>query len=75
MRTEALMKTEGYQPTLAEDLDIFLQLGRFGTFCNLPEIATAHRVHSASENDHGIKMSSAVLAIIKNDILATPTIR
>jgi len=65
MRTEALKKTDGYQPTLAEDLDLFLQLGRFGLFCNLPLVATGHRVHGDSENDHGIKMSSAVLDIIK----------
>jgi len=65
MRAEALKKTEGYQPTLAEDLDLFLQLGHFGHFCNLPIVGTGHRVHGDSENDHGIKMSSAVLSIIK----------
>ncbi len=65
MRTSALVKTEGYQPTLAEDLDLFLQLGLLGTFSNLSIVATAHRVHGNSENDHGIKMSTAVLSIIK----------
>lgn len=65
LRSSALIKTEGYQPTLAEDLDLFLQLGLQGRFMNLPIVATGHRVHSDSENDHGIKMSSAVLAIIK----------
>ena len=63
MRTEAVIKCEGYQATLAEDLDLFLQLGRFGTFNNLPIVATAHRVHRNCENDHVIKMSTAVLSI------------
>ncbi|HMO77664.1 MAG TPA: glycosyltransferase [Candidatus Paceibacterota bacterium] len=72
MRAAALEKTQGYQPTLAEDLDLFLQLGHFGEFKNLPIIATAHRVHDASENDHGSKMSTAVLAIIKKRHLGYP---
>ena len=65
MRTDALKKTAGYQPTLAEDLELFLQLGTHGTLANLPIVATAHRVHENSQNDHGIKMCSAVHHIIK----------
>jgi GT2 family glycosyltransferase len=66
IRTEALQKTSGYQPTLAEDLDLFLQLGKFGKFANLNKFYTAHRVHNQSENDHGVKMATAVHNIIKN---------
>jgi len=65
MRTATLKKTRGYQPLLAEDLELFLQLGKLGTFANLPGYMTAHRVHAESENDHGIKMCSAVHRIIK----------
>lgn len=65
MSADAITKTKGYQPLLAEDLELFLQLGKYGTFCNLPIFATAHRVHGNSANDHGIKMSTAVHTIIK----------
>lgn len=65
MRTEALKKTTGYQPTLAEDLELILQLGILGKLANIPKPYTAHRVHNNSQNDHGIKMAKAVDAIIK----------
>lgn len=65
IRTEVLQKTSGYQPTLAEDLDLFLQLGKVGKFANLNKFYTAHRVHKNSENDNGIKMATAVQNIIK----------
>ena len=63
-KTEALLKTIGYQPTLAEDLELILQLGQFEKFANLNDVYTAHRVHSGSQNDHGIKMARAVHHII-----------
>lgn len=66
MRWSALEKTAGYTPTLAEDLDLFLQLGLRGTFLNLKAVMTAHRVHGDSMNDHGPKMSAAVVEIVKN---------
>ncbi len=65
MRNSSLKKTTGYYNGLAEDLELFLQLGKFGTFANLNEPLTSHREHSGSANDHGIKMSSAVHYIIK----------
>lgn len=65
IRSEALAKTNGYQPTLAEDLEIFLQLGTVGKFANLPAFLTSHRIHENSENDRGINMASAVHEIIK----------
>lgn len=64
IRRDALQQTKGYQPILAEDLELFLQLGKLGTFANIPAPMTAHRVHEQSENDHGIKMCSAVHKII-----------
>jgi hypothetical protein len=66
MRTDMVLKTRGYQPTLAEDLELFLQLGLLGTFANIPKYMTAHRIHATSENDRGVKMLSAVYQIIKN---------
>jgi len=66
IRTEALKRTGGYQPTLAEDLELILQLGNLGQMANLNSYATAHRVHSDSENDHGLKMVGAVHQIIFN---------
>ncbi len=65
MRTALLQQTQGYQPTLAEDLELYLQLGRIGTFANLPENLTSHRVHAESENDHGRTIRKAVLEIIQ----------
>ena len=64
-RTTALQKTAGYQPILAEDLELILQLGKYGKLANLPHPYTAHRVHKNSQNDHGIKMASAVCKIIQ----------
>lgn len=65
MRSTAIKQTIGYQPILAEDLELFLQLGNFGKLANLPEFMTSHREHDQSENDHGIKMCSAVHQIIQ----------
>ena len=66
MRVNTLKETIGYQPLLAEDLELFLQIGTKGTLANIPEYMTAHRVHEGSMNDHGIKMCSAVHTIIKS---------
>lgn len=65
LRKTMLEKTLGYQPTLAEDLELVLQLGVHGTFNNLDSLSTAHRVHGDSQNDHGPKMAEAVVNIIK----------
>lgn len=64
-RTKTINQTCGYQPTLAEDLELILQLGKVGKLANLPFLHTAHRVHTKSENDHGVKMATAVKNIIK----------
>lgn len=65
MRRTALDQTKGYQDTLAEDLELFLQLGTLGKLANLPVYATAHRIHEGSANDRGINMATAVHHIIK----------
>lgn len=65
IRLSTLEQTEGYMDTLAEDLDLFLQLGQKGELANLPIFATAHRIHSESANDRGIKMATAVHKIVK----------
>ena len=64
-RSETLKKTLGYQPTLAEDLELILQIGSFGKFANLDGFYTAHRgLHDSSMNDRGLKMALAVHSII-----------
>ncbi|QSH39044.1 glycosyltransferase [Candidatus Kaiserbacteria bacterium] len=65
IRKTALDQTKGYQPTLAEDLELFLQLGKFGELANIPEFLTEHRVHKEGTNDYGIEMAHALRAIIK----------
>jgi glycosyltransferase involved in cell wall biosynthesis len=67
MRASALVQVDGYRDTgLAEDLDLFLQLGTVGTFANIPEHMTAYRVHTESFNHRRTAMAKAVLGIIKN---------
>lgn len=65
IRKDALGRTKGYQPTLAEDLELFLQLGKIGKLANLPLFATSHRIHVNSMNDHGGKMAAAIHNIIQ----------
>ena len=63
-RSDLINKTEGYLPTLAEDLELILQLGKLGKLANLSSFDTTHRVHKESQNDHGLKMAKAVHKII-----------
>ncbi|MBF05358.1 hypothetical protein CL644_01480 [bacterium] len=65
IRKTALDQTKGYQATLAEDLELFLQLGQFGKLANIPEFFTEHRVHGKGANDYGIEMAKALQRIIK----------
>ena len=65
MRKSILDKTAGYRdfaPT--EDFDLFLQLGRLGTFANLPEYMLAYRVHSGGESARKRKLVPLVLKVI-----------
>jgi len=66
IRTEILRKVSGYRDTgLAEDLDLFLQLGTVGKFANIPKYMTAYRIHTESFNSQKLTMAKAVLNIIK----------
>src|SRR3989344_753353 len=72
IRTEALKKTAGYQPTLAEDLELILQLGLLGKLANLPDFHTAHRILTGSQNDRGRTMAMAVTKIVSKYINKYP---
>lgn len=65
MRKTMLDATEGYRPTLAEDLELFLQLGRVGTFANIPKCLTTYRIHTGGASAHKLRMAKAVHRIIK----------
>lgn len=68
MRTSVLTKKSiTYRNTdLAEDYDLFLQLGNHGTFANIPRVMTMYRIHSNSFNNQKPRMANATLNIIKN---------
>lgn len=66
MRTNAIHQTKGYRQPLAEDLELFLQLGVYGTFANIPEYATCCRVHAGNATAHRVKMAHAVHAIVRH---------
>lgn len=72
IRNSIVKQTNGYQNILAEDLELFMQLGKFGKMANLPIFATSHRIHTDSANDRGIKMATAVHQIIKAHKLSYP---
>lgn len=65
MRTQHLQKTAGYRFPLAEDFDLFLQLGTVGTLANLPLYATAYRVHTSSESNKKVALMDEALKITK----------
>lgn len=65
MRTSAVKQTAGYRYPLAEDLDLFLQLGHLGTFANLPSALTGYRVHAGTASSRKQEMIKTVLAITK----------
>lgn len=66
MRTSLLQHVPGYRDTgLAEDLDLFLQLGTVGTFANIPKYMTSYRIHTDSFNPQKQAMGRAVLGIIQ----------
>jgi len=65
IRTSAIKKTAGYRFKLAEDFDLFLQLGQVGLMTNLPEVMTGYRVHSRSASHQRLAMIKCALKIIK----------
>jgi glycosyltransferase involved in cell wall biosynthesis len=67
IRQSLLAKTDGYRPLpAAEDLDLFLQLGQYGTLANLPDTMFAYRVHNKGESAHKAKVLRSVLQVIKS---------
>ena len=66
MRKSMLDKTHGYRDYApSEDLDLFLQLGQFGTFANLAMTGLAYRVHKKGESALKSKVVKVVLKAIK----------
>lgn len=73
MRTSAIAKVSGYRDvTLAEDFDLFLQLGTVGKLANIPKAMTAYRIHAQSFNPQKLAMAKAVLAIVRQHKDAYP---
>ena len=66
MRKEMIDKTNGYlNLAAAEDLELFLQLGRVATFANIPKYMVSYRVHSGGTSANKIRIVSFVLRVIK----------
>jgi len=64
MRESAVAKTAGYRNFApCEDLELFLQLGQFGTFANLSEYMLAYRIHPGGESTRKVKVARCVLAL------------
>jgi glycosyltransferase involved in cell wall biosynthesis len=64
MRASAVAKTAGYRNFApCEDLELFLQLGAFGTFANLPEYMLAYRIHPGGESARKVKVARQVLKL------------
>lgn len=65
MRHSLLLKTNGYQEVApCEDLELFLQLGHYGTFANLPLYALAYRIHPGGESARKMKLARQILRVI-----------
>lgn len=64
MRTACVKNTGGYRKQLAEDLDLFLQLGTIGKLANIPEFLTAYRRHRASTHAYKMAMARSILEIV-----------
>lgn len=66
MRTSMLNKTAGYRDFApSEDLELFLQLGQFGTFANLTDNTLAYRIHPGGESSRKVKVARQVLRLAK----------
>lgn len=66
MRRSALEKTSGYPDlAVAEDLDLFLQLGLLGEMANLPEYLTAYRRHGVSASSQRKEVVGHVILVTK----------
>ncbi len=66
LRKSFLDQTTGYQKLDAsEDLDLYLRLGRLGTFANLPQTMMAYRIHHNNASTNKRKILMGVLRTIK----------
>jgi glycosyltransferase involved in cell wall biosynthesis len=67
MRKRMVDQTAGYRADFApsEDLDLFLQLGQFGTFANLSDTMLAYRVHKKGESSLKSKVVRVVLLALE----------
>ena len=66
MRKSMVDKTAGYRNFApSEDLDLFLQLGQFGTFANLPGTMLAYRVHKKGESALKSKVVRVVRRVVR----------
>jgi glycosyltransferase involved in cell wall biosynthesis len=65
IRGSALKAVKGYaEIPFAEDLELFLKIGRNGEFSNIPTFMTLYRLHSNNESSKKILLLSYVLRII-----------
>jgi glycosyltransferase involved in cell wall biosynthesis len=66
MRKTLLDQTEGYRKfDMAEDFELFLQLGLVGTMANIPEYLIAYRVHTTNISARKRALFLHVLEVIK----------
>lgn len=73
MRKQLLDKTVGYRDFApAEDFELFLQLGRIGTFANLPDFTLAYRIHPGGESARKARLARKILGVINHHKDAYP---
>jgi len=61
MRTKDAHTVGGYRPLpLAEDLDLFLRIGRIGQYANIPEYFTGYRIHRENTSAERLSMAKAI---------------
>ncbi|MDB5190411.1 MAG: family 2 glycosyl transferase [Parcubacteria group bacterium] len=66
MRASLIEKVGGYRNIgLAEDLDLFLRLGAYGKFANIPKYMTQYRIHAGGITRSKLPMARCVHSIIK----------
>ncbi|MEO6536129.1 MAG: glycosyltransferase [Candidatus Paceibacterota bacterium] len=66
MRKDIVEKAGGYRNiALAEDLDLFLRVGAYGKFANIPEYMTLYRIHTGGITQRKLVMARCVHSIIK----------
>lgn len=65
LRSSYLKLTAGYRDIVpGEDLDLYLQLGQYGTFANLPEYLVSYRIHQESSSVRKTKVAASVMSVI-----------